>query len=183
MLLLEKKTYSLSQNSHTWIRLFPTQFFNGWKSPWFPSIFWGKSWELPGNNSMVKTLILKGEFEGRGGFTADLQFTPSWSRFSRNIGRRTTRFTWTNNTGEETFDIDECLWLWGQWATPWTNFWSDDVHLEGDLDFPPRSLKVYLALSLPLFVPWSQTDRGLPLCLWTLTCHQDFAEGVPRVQH
>ena len=29
--------------------------------------------------------------------------------------------------------------------------WSDDVHLEGDVDFP-RSLKVYLAHSLPLFV-------------------------------
>lgn len=102
--------------------------------------------------------------------------TPSWSRFPKHWEKNDEVYM---NQRYRRRDIRHWRMSLSLRTVSNTWNWSDDVHLEGDVDFP-RSLKVYLALSLPLFV---REVWQIGVCLWTLTCHQDFAEGVPRVQH
>ena len=119
-------------------------------------LFW-----VPGNNSMVKTSSLQRQKAAEE--TADLLHLGG---ISREIGRRATRFTWTNDTGRKDVRHRRMSLTLRTVSNTWN--WFDDVHLEGDLDFP-RSLKVYLAHSLYLCLCQKSDRLGFACEPWHVT--------------
>ena len=168
MLLLEKKTYSLSQNSHTWIRLFPSSF------EWVEMVI-----SIHFSRKDLGTIIqLKQPFKN---VCFGYQVTIQWWKphpysdrrprrkrpiysilegFPEKLGEEQRGLHDPTIQGEKTFDIDECLWLWGQWATRGIGLMM--CTLRETCTFPVRSRFTWLTLSTSVCAR-SLTDWGLPV--------------------